>query len=169
MKTKFSGCHPTLARNAKCPLRPERLLAGVPAANRGAQALPGEPPLACTGTWARKASAGQDTVPGLSLRLGYSAVARSSCRKLFIRPLAFKESVHLPGWKHLCKCLPFSAPFHLYEWGKKKKEKGVSYIDPSRRLQEICLCLREGVLCWAPICSNGPLPGTRLVSYKTKC
>lgn len=108
------------ARNAKCPLRRSRLLAGVPAANERAGALVGEPSPLCTGMGTRKASAGQDRVPGRSLCLGCSAVAPSSCRRLFNRSPVFKESMPLPGWKHLCKCLSFSTLFHLYELEKKE-------------------------------------------------
>lgn len=149
------------ARNAKCPLRRSRLLAGVPAANERAGALVGEPSPLCTGMGTRKASAGQDRVPGRSLCLGCSAVAPSSCRRLFNRSPVFKESVPLPGWKHLCKCLSFSTLFHLYEWEKKRD---VSYISPSYRLQEICLS--ENVLCAGyPFAVMALSPCDRLVSY----
>lgn len=148
------------ARNAKCPLRPSRLLAGVPAADKPTGALVGEPPPLCTGMGTRKASAGQDRLPGRSLCLGCSAAALSSCRRLFNRSLVFKESVPLPGWKPLCKCLSFSILFHLYEW----KKRDVSYISPSYRLQEICLS--ENVLCAGhPFAVMALSPCNRLVSY----
>lgn len=151
---RFSGCRPMPARNAKCPLRRSRLLAGVPAANERAGALVGEPSPLCTGMGTRKASAGQDRVPGRSLCLGCSAVAPSSCRRLFNRSPVFKESVPLPGWKHLCKCLSFSTLFHLYEWEKKKRCFLYQPLIQAARN----MLVRECALCWAPICSNGPLP-----------
>lgn len=74
-----SGCHPTLASNAKCPLRPGWLLAGTAAANKWAQALVEDPLHSALGCGPGK------PVQGRTWSLAAASAGQFSCGSFFLQ------------------------------------------------------------------------------------
>lgn len=140
------------ARNAKRPLRPSRLLAGVPAANKNQEHLWGSPLRSALGwgpgkpVWGRIGSLAAACAWDVQLWLFHPAEGYSiglSCLK--------KACLHLAG--STCVSVCHFQHCSIFMSGKKKRCFLYQPLIQAARN----MLVRECALCWAPIYSNEPL------------
>lgn len=128
----------------------------------------GGPSPFCTGMWTRKASAGQDMVPGCSLCWAIQLWLFLPAEGYYFALLCEREvCVHLTGSTCVSPC--YFQHCSIFMSGKKKKKRHfLSCSLMNKAAGKTSVCLKGYALGWAPICSDGPLHWNRVLSYKPK-